>query len=103
MGYELSLRRRDPAQALPEPPALEAALKSAGATGAEGAYTLAAGGARLGAKLARSEGNLLGVDLELPFGAPTEDFRAALLLAAQLAARLDLALIDPQLGGEVTP
>ena len=53
--------------------------------------------------MARLEGALAGVDLEVPFGAPEGDFRATVLLATTLAAKLELAVVDPQLGGELTP
>lgn len=103
MGYELHLRRRAPDQAVPEVSALEQALRSAGATGSEGAFTLSAGGARVPARIARADGALTGLDLDVPYGAPDDDYRAALLLGAQIAARLELALLDPQLALEITP
>ena len=46
--------------------------------------------AKVAVRWSRSEGVLRGLDVEVPFGAPESDFRAALLSAAQL-------------GGEVTP
>jgi len=103
MGYELYLRRRDPEASLPDPSALASSLKDAGAMGAEGALSFACGGARVGAKLAWHDGTLQGVDLDVPFGAPEADFRAAVLLGARLGAKHSLALNDPQLGGELTP
>lgn len=103
MGYELHVRRRALDQPAPELPALEGALREAGATGAEGAFVLPAGGAKLPARISRAEGALVGLDLDVPYGAPDEDFQAALLLAAQLAAKLGLVLQDPQLGAEITP
>jgi len=103
MGYNLYLRRKDPAAPLDSAP-LTAALTTAGAQPREGGYALPAGGGRLSARLAPAEGGgALGLDLEMPFGAPEVDFRAALLLAAELGARLELAVMDPQRGGEVTP
>jgi hypothetical protein len=103
MGYELYLRPADPATPLPDPQVIEAALREANVRGAEGAFTLPAGGAQVAVRWSRTEGVLRGLDVEVPFGAPDADFRAALLSAAQLGAKLSLVLLDPQLGGEVTP
>ena len=71
--------------------------------GAEGALFFQAGGARVAARLARADGALQGVDLDVPYGAPEEDFHAAVLLASTLAVKLELLVMDPQLGGELTP
>lgn len=103
MGYELYLRRADPATTLPDGASVEATLRDAGVQGAEGAWRVPAGDAQVPLRLVRSEGALSGFDVEVPFGAPESDFRAALLASAQIAARLSLVLVDPQLGGEVTP
>ncbi|MBS2029824.1 MAG: hypothetical protein JST54_18125 [Deltaproteobacteria bacterium] len=103
MGYELCLRRKAPDQPLPDGAAITAALQAAGATGAEGALQFAAGGAKVPARLARKDGELQGVDLEIPFGAPDDDFRAAVLLGTLLSTQLNMSLMDPQLGGELTP
>jgi len=103
MGYELYLRPASPEAPAPEAAALHQALRDAGATGAEGALCLPAGGAMLDAKLAWNDGVLLGVDLDVPFGAPESDFRAAVLTATRLAGQLHLQLLDPQLGGPLLP
>lgn len=102
MGYELCLRRRTDGPELAAEP-LAAELRAAGAVGAEGALTFTAGGAQVPVKLAWNDGRLLGADLDVPFGAPESDFRAAVLLAAGLAAKLGTSVEDPQLGGELTP
>ena len=103
MGYELYLRPASPDLPVPAPEAIEAALREAHVRGAEGAYVLPAGGAQVAVRWSRTDGELRGLDVEVPFGAPDSDFRAALLSVAQIGARLSLVLLDPQLGGEVTP
>jgi hypothetical protein len=102
MAYDLFVRRKDGAPPL-EAAALDDALLAAGATPAPPGWTLQAGGARVAVQAARSEGALQGVELSSPFGCPEEDFRALLLAAIGLAARLDSQLMDPRLGAEITP
>jgi hypothetical protein len=97
MGYDLYLRGKTPEAAV-DRAKLEAALRAAGATDKDGAFSLPVGQGRCRAQLTAT-----GMDLEMPFGAPEADFRAALLQAAELGARLELTLMDPQRGAEVTP
>jgi hypothetical protein len=114
MGYDLYLRRKTPEAALNAESILQALREasSGSATNSATAMTAASpsenfelkvGTGKVRAKLSRSEGNLLGADLEVPFGAPDDEFRATLVLVAGLAARLDLMLVDPQRGAEITP
>jgi hypothetical protein len=66
-----------------------------------GPWTLANGKARLIARLYRADGEVRGVDLEVPFGGAEEELRRALEYAMTLADQLGALVFDPQLGREV--
>jgi hypothetical protein len=97
MGYDLYLRPRQP-ELTPDREQLLAALRARGWHAETNAMPLVPSGPSI-----RCTPVEKGADLEVPFGAPEGDFRATLLLGAELAAKLDLQFVDAQRQAEITP
>ncbi len=98
VGLEAALSSpKEEGASIPSP----AAQRPDGSKGPAASWALPNGKAILQARLDWNDGQLRGVDLELPFGGNEGELRGAFTFAVSTACALDATVFDPQLAREV--